>query len=74
MEFLLLGLATAANFILLKWKYDHDRHTDLLLDLTTLAILSYLFGGTSSGMAVAMIGGAFISIYLLFTTPEPVHG
>ena len=64
---IVVGIAIAANFTLLKWKYDHGRHNDLIMDVAVLAILSYLFGGTGEGLAAAMVGGMLVSIYLLFT-------
>ena len=64
---LVFGIATFFNFIILKWKFDRARYYDLFLDITTLAILSIIFGGTMGGMAIAMVASFFISIYLLLT-------
>lgn len=74
MEVFLLGIATAANFILLKWKWDRGRIEDLTWDLVILTALSIMFGGTMTGMAIAMIGGAFISLYLIASTKGPKRG
>jgi len=63
---LVVGLAIGFNFIILKWKFDHGRHNDLIMDVAVLFILSYLFGGTILGMAAAMVGGMLVSLYLLF--------
>jgi len=68
---LIVGVAIGFNFIILKYKYDKGRHLDLVLDLIVLVTLSYLFGGTILGMASAMVGGALVSLYLLFTTKPP---
>ena len=63
---IIVGLAIGFNFIILKWKFDHGRHNDLIMDVAVLLILSYLFGGTILGMAAAMVGGMLVSLYLLF--------
>jgi hypothetical protein len=68
MEYLILGLVTAFNFIILKYKFDHARYYDLTIDIITLLFLSWLFKGTISGLIVAMIAGSVVSIYLLITT------
>ena len=64
---IIVGLAIGFNFVILKWKYDHGRHNDLIMDVAVLGILSYLFGGTGEGLAAAMVGGMLVSLYLLFT-------
>ena len=68
MEYLILGLVTAFNLIILKYKFDHARYYDLAIDITTLLFLSWLFKGTVSGLIVAMIAGSVVSVYLLITT------
>ena len=67
-EILIVGGATAANFIFLKWKYDNNRQQDLILDVSVLIILSYMFGGTATGLGAAMVASFLVSIYLLKTT------
>ena len=64
---IIVGLAIGFNFIILKWKYDHGRYNDLVMDISVLLILAYLFGGTILGMAAAMVGGMLVSLYLLFS-------
>lgn len=70
MEILIMGLATFFNFMILKWKFEHRRYADLALDVATLAIISYLFSGSMTGMAIGMIASAFMSFYLLIFPPK----
>lgn len=74
MEYLIIAVATFFNFIILKWKFEHKRYTDLAFDLATLVAISYLFGGTLGGMIVAMIASALISLYLLVFPPKFMQG
>lgn len=69
MEIFAVMIATALNFILLKYKFEHEKYIDLVLDVITLIILSKLFGGTLGGMVIAMGAGAMISVYLLMFPP-----
>jgi len=70
MEILILGIATAFNFIVIKWKYEKGRYGDCLLDLVTIIALSAMFGGTITGMSVAMIASFIISLYLYKNPPK----
>jgi hypothetical protein len=64
--------AIAANFILIKYKWDHNRYVDLVWDISILIILVRIFeGGGGKAMASALMGGAFISLYLLYSTKGP---
>ena len=64
------GLAVAANFIWLKFKYDHERYSDMALDVIIMVLLSFMFTGTASGLAIAMVGGFVISVYLYYSPPH----
>jgi hypothetical protein len=66
---LLIGLATAFNFIILKYKYSDGRYGDMALDVISLVILSALFGNTILGMLIAMVSSTIISLYLLVFPP-----
>jgi len=68
LEILVVGTATAVNFGMLKYKYDNNRQQDLILDVSVLIILSYMFGGTATGLGAAMVASFLVSIYLLKTT------
>ena len=70
MEMLVIGIATAFNFMILKWKFEHERYADLALDVATLVALSFLFGGTLGGMTIAMIPSACVSLFLLVSPPK----
>jgi len=65
MEYLLLGVITAFNFIVLKYKFEKKRYSDLAIDVSVLLFLSWLFKGTITGLIVAMIAGTIISLFLL---------
>lgn len=70
MEVLMIGIVTAINLIILKWKFEQERWGDLVLDVTSLYLLSVMFGHTMSGMVIAMIASAIISTYLYFNPPK----
>jgi len=70
MEAILIALATAANFIFFKFKFEKERYGDVALDIASLVALSWMFGGTFGGMVVAMWAGAMISIYLYYNPPS----
>lgn len=70
MELLIMGVATFFNFIILKWKFEKKRYADLVFDIATLVTLSWLFSGTVSGMIIAMIASAMISLYLIAFPPK----
>ena len=67
---LAMGIVTFFNFVILKIKFEAGRWGDLALDLATLVALGYLFGGTVSGMLVAMIASFIMSVYLWFKPPK----
>ena len=62
---LLVGVVTAFNFIILKWKFNQGRYGDMALDVISLVILSALFGNTVLGILIAMVASMGISLYLL---------
>lgn len=65
-----MGVATFFNFIILLWKFNRQRYSDLAFDVATLVIISWLFSGTLGGMIVAMIASALISLYLIAFPPN----
>lgn len=71
MEFILIGLATAFNVIVIKWKYDRGRTSDAILDATLLILVATVFSGTFGALVVGSIASAIISIYLFFCPPKP---
>lgn len=78
MFILIAGIATGFNFIILLWKFTHNRVFDGVIDLGTFIVIGFLFSGTMAGMAIGMVASAFISLYLLISPPKfntkPAHG
>ena len=74
MEAILVGLATAFNFIIIKWKIEKSRAADATLDIGVMVALGWMFGGTMSGMVVAMIASVAVSLYLLKYPPTFMGG
>lgn len=72
-ELIVIGIATAFNFIILKWKFEHERYGDAVLDIGVFFALNWMFGGTMSGMAVAMLASMIVSLYLLGNPPKFLH-
>lgn len=70
MELIIVPIAIFLNFWLLYWKVTNHRVADAVLDITMMILLAFMFGGTASGMAFAMAGGALISIGLLIYPPD----
>lgn len=70
MEVLIIGIVTALNLMVLKMKLEKERYGDLGLDITAIVVLNMFFGGTLTGMMIAMIASAIISIYLYFSPPK----
>lgn len=64
------GIAAAINLIFIKFKVEKKRYGDAALDTGAFVVLAYLFSGTMSGMAIAMIASAIISVYLWFVPPK----
>lgn len=67
---LIMGLATAFNFLVLKHKLEHKRYADVAYDAAALLTLTLIFGGTLGGMTIAMVAGLVISIYLYYMPPK----
>ncbi len=67
---LVFGLATMGNLAILKWKLEQGRNTDAALDFTILVVLAWLFSGTMTGLAIATVASAFMSLYLMVSSPD----
>ena len=67
---LLAAVATAINFIFLKYKLEKKRYSDFITDIATMLVLGMLFAGTMGGLAIAMLAGFIISVYLWFRPPD----
>ena len=66
MEVLVIGLATAFNFIVILAKFKQERYIDALIDITIFIAISSMFTGTISGMSVGMVGSMVVSIWLYY--------
>ena len=70
MEALVIGIATAFNFIVIMFKFKRGRWEDAIFDTLIFIVISYMFAGTISGMSVGMVASAVVSIWLWFDPPE----
>lgn len=70
MEFILIGIVSAFNLIIIKVKLEKKRYEDAVFDLSLMALLAFLFSGSYGGMVVAMVASLAISIYLLISPPK----
>ena len=66
----IIGIVTAINLIILKFKFEQGRYGDLALDFLAIATLSAFFGQTLGGMVIAMTSSLIISIYLYIFPPN----
>ena len=70
MEFIIIGIVSALNLIVIVHKFKKGRVEDGIFDAILFALMTSLFSGSYGGMVVAMISSLVISIYLLASTPE----
>lgn len=61
---ILIGLITAFNFLILRWKWQRGQYANLVMDVGSLVVLSALFGNTILGMLIAMVASMVISLFL----------
>lgn len=74
MEFLIIGIAVAFNFLVIKEKLEKRRYEDGILDLSILGLLTVVFAGTYGGLVVGTIASALISLYFLVRPPTFFSG
>ena len=74
MEALLIGIAAAFNFLIIKSKLQRKRYEDALLDGAVLLTLSVIFGQTLGGMVIATIGSAIVSLAFMVSPPTFLSG
>lgn len=60
------ALAVLLNFAILKYKIHKKKYDDVFADVGAVVFLAWLFAGSMVGAAISMIGGALVSIWLLF--------
>ena len=70
MEFLLVGIVSALNLIVIIQKFKRGRIENGIFDTVLFTLLSLMFSGSYGGMIIAMISSLIISIYLWFSPPE----
>ena len=66
----IMGIALFFNLFALKWKIENERYGDATLDATVLVLLGWIFGGSVSGLAIATVASAVMSLYLIISPPD----
>lgn len=69
MEFLIIGIVSALNLIVIVHKFRKGRTEDGIFDSALFALMAIMFSGSYGGMVVAMISSLIISIYLWTSPP-----
>jgi NhaP-type Na+/H+ or K+/H+ antiporter len=67
MEYLIIGIATGFNILLVISKFRRKYYDEAFIEISTLLFISYLFQGTLGGVIIGMIGSVVVSIYLIVT-------
>lgn len=73
MEFILIGLAVAANIIFILFKYEKKRYTDCTLDFILLVLVTMVFSKSYGALVVGTVASLMISIYLYIKPPKLVQ-
>lgn len=69
MEFLIIGIVSALNLIVIVHKFRKGRVEDGIFDSILFAVMAIMFSGSYGGMVVSMISSLIISIYLWTSPP-----
>lgn len=69
MTLILLIIATIINLFTIQWKLSRGRYKDVIIELAIIVVLSSLFEGTLTGMAIATSVSAVWSIYTIMFNP-----
>jgi hypothetical protein len=69
-EFLIIGIVSALNLIVIVHKFRKGRVEDGIFDSVLFALMAMIFSGSYGGMVVAMISSLIISIYLWTSPPK----
>lgn len=69
MEFLIIGIVSALNLIVIVHKFKKGRTEDGIFDSVLFSLMAIMFSGSYGGMVVAMISSLIISIYLWTSPP-----
>lgn len=70
MEFIIIGVVTAFNLLVIIKKVNKKRFEDAILDSFLFVTVVVLFSGSYAGMVVAMIASLIISLYLYKNPPK----
>lgn len=70
MEFIIIGIVSALNLIVIVHKFKKGRVEDGIFDSILFILMASLFSGSYGGMVVAMISSLIISIYLWASPPK----
>ena len=63
---ILVAIATFFNFIVLRFKFEHNRTDDAFLDAIVLIVIIYFTSGSVTGLIIGMIASALFSLYGLW--------
>jgi len=67
----IMGVITALNFILIMWKFTHNRATDGSIDAILFVVVCGIFSSSGqAGLFVGMVASFIVSVYLLFSAPK----
>ena len=69
MEFIVIGIVTAINFLFIKKKFDLKRYEDAILDLLLLVVILVVFSGSYGALVVGMVASLIISISFYANPP-----
>lgn len=64
--YIVAGIATAFNILIIKWKLENQGSVHAGIDAGLLALVFWLFSGSTALLVIGTIASAIISIYLLF--------
>ena len=70
MEFIIIGIVTALNFLFIKKKFDLKRYEDAVFDLLLLVAILFIFSGSYGALVVGMVASLIISISFYASPPK----
>lgn len=70
MEFIIIGIVTAINFLFIKKKFDLKRYEDAIFDLLLLVAILFIFSGSYGALVVGMVASLIISISFYASPPQ----
>ena len=71
---LVAGIATAVNFIVIYVNFKRGAFEHALIDTGMLALVTYVFLGSATGMATGMIASFIFSMFLIVFPPKGIFG